>query len=229
MVINHYSKEAEMPHFLFRRKKKFSVNFEELGDESVPEIPFWEIQRNEAVDILITFFSSWQADWARVKQNLGNLNFAPEDAERLDYYEAEQKKTALHHAAEMLAAWERDDEYSFSHAVYNLAKELRPSLYHFEDGEAYTNALNSHQRDMLRNFTGYEAQSLKATVANLQKLAWRKFEFGDKVITISSAERLLEEKLGLTYFEFLDFKEEPEFNGHGFFPALLQESTDFNL
>ncbi len=218
-----------MPHFLFRPKKKFSINFEEIGDESVPEIPFWEVQRNEAVDILITFFSSWQADWERIKLSLGVLNLPEDDAERLDYYEKEQKKTALHYTAEALVAWEKDDSPAFSRAIYNLAKELRPSLYHFEDGEAYANALNENQRQMLKNFTLYEAQSLKATVANLQKLAWHKFEFGDKVITVHAAESLLEEKLGLTYFEFLDFKEEPEFNAHGFYPALLQEATDFNL
>lgn len=218
-----------MPHFLFRPKKKFSINFEELGEESVPEIPFWEVQRNEAADILVTFFSSWQADWSRIKLFLGSLNISSDDAERLDYYEREQKKTALHHIAEALVAWEKDDSNAFSLAIYNLAKELRPSIYHFEDGEAYTRALTENQRHMLKNFTLYEAQSLKATVATLQKLAWHKFEFGDKVISVSAAEALLEEKLGLTYYEFLDFKEEPEFNAHGFFPALLQESTDFNL
>lgn len=218
-----------MPHFLFRKCKPFSVKFDEIEDETPSETPFWEIQRSEALEIIATFYSSWQTLWNSTRLSFGDLNLSEEENRRLIYYENEQKKTILHLLARILVAWEKDDHLAFSDSVLAIAKELRPSLMHFETSESETFALTQDQLERLHNYTLNQASSLKYTVEELQRLAWHKFEFGDKVLTESNAESLIREKLGISYFDFLDFKEEPDFHAHGFYPALLQESTEFGF
>ena len=218
-----------MPHFLFRKPKTFSINFTEIEDEMPSETPFWEIQRTEALEIITTFFSSWQVLWESTRLSFGDLGLSEEGTRHLIYYENEQRKTVLHLLAKILVAWEKDDRLAFSDAVLCLAKELRPSLTHFETMETESFTLTPNHLERLKEYTRNEANSLKSAVEELQRLAWHKFEFGDKVFTESAAESLIREKLGLSYFDFLDFKEEPDFHGHGFFPSLLQESADFGL
>ena len=217
-----------MPHFLFKKPKTFSINFEEIADESASETPFWEVQRSEAVKNLTTFYASWQALWSNVKRAMGDLNLSKSSLDHLEFYETEQKKTVLNLLAQILVAWEKDDSSAFSGAVLALAKELRPSLVYFESGDEAPN-FSELQREYLKYFTKNEAASLKTTIEELQRLSWHKFEFGDKVLSVSAAEQLLREQLGLSYFEFLDFATEPEFNTRGFYPALLQASADFGL
>lgn len=218
-----------MPHFLFRPKKKFSINFSEIENEAQNETPFWEIQRGEALQVLITFYSSWQDLWTTTKHALGPVNLSDEGRRRLEFYESEQQKTLIRLLAEILVAWEKDDQPAFSSAVFRLAQELRPSLNHFETSEAEPFALTTTQAALLKHYTAAEATSLKSAITELQRLSWRKFEFGDKVLSPSLAEALIRERLGLSNFDFLDFTAEPEFRGHGFFPALLQDSADFGL
>ncbi|MBR3320279.1 hypothetical protein IKG20_03180 [Candidatus Saccharibacteria bacterium] len=218
-----------MPHFLIKKPKKFSINFEEIEDETALETPFWEIQRSEALQVLTTFYSSWQALWTGAKRSLGPVIISDSARRRLEYYESEQSKTVIKLLSASLVAWEKVDKAAFSNAVLELARELRPSLLHFETNENESFSLNSFQSEILKTYTQSIATTLKSSVAELQRLAWHKFEFGDKVITESNAESLIREKLGLSYFEFLDFKTEPEFNAHGFFPALLQDAADFGL
>ena len=218
-----------MPHFSFRKRKKFSINFAEIEDNTSSETPFWEIQRAEALEIITTFFSSWQVLWESTRLSFGDLGLSEEAKRHLIYYENEQKKTVLHLLAKILVAWEKDDRLSFSDAVLCLAKELRPSLTRFETIEADSFALTPNHLERLKIYTQNEANSLKSAIEELQRLSWHKFEFGDKVLTESNAESLIREKLGISYFDFLDFKEEPDFHGHGFFPSLLQESADFGL
>ncbi len=218
-----------MPHFLSRNRKKFSVNFSEIEDQTVSETPFWEVQRGEALQVLTTFYSSWQDLWAATKRALGPVTLSEEGRHRLEFYESEQQKTVLKLLASTLVAWEKDDRPAFSAAIFDLAHELRPSLTHFETSETEPFSLTPFQTELLKNYTRSEATSLKSTITELQRLAWRKFEFGDKVLSPSLAEALLRERLGLSNFDFLDFTSEPEFNAHGFLPALLQESADFGL
>ena len=218
-----------MPHFLFRPKKKFSINFSEIENEAQNETPFWEIQRGEALQVLTTFYSSWQDLWTTTKHALGPVNLSDEGRRRLEFYESEQQKTLIRLLAEILVAWEKDDQPAFSSAVFRLAQELRPSLNHFETSEAEPFALTTTQAALLKHYTAAEATSLKSAITELQRLSWRKFEFGDKVLSPSLAEALIRERLGLSNFDFLDFTTEPEFRGHGFFPALLQDSADFGL
>lgn len=218
-----------MPHFLFRKPKTFSINFTEIEDEGTSETPFWEIQRAEALEIITTFYTSWQVLWESTRLAFGNLGLSDEGYRRLIYYENEQKQTVVSLLAEILVAWEKDDRIDFSAAVLQLAKELRPSLTHFETTEADSFQLIPEQLERIKAYTRTEANSLKKAVEELQRLAWRKFEFGDKVLTQSAAESLIKEKLNISNFDYLDFATEPEFNAHGFFPALLQESTDFGF
>ena len=218
-----------MPHFLFKHRKKFSINFSEIENEAQNETPFWEVQRGEALQVLTTFYSSWQDLWTATKRALGPVSLSEDGRRRLEYYESEQQKTALKLLANTLVAWEKDDQPAFSAAVIALARELRPSLTHFETSDTEPFTLTPFQAELLKNYTRSEAISLKSTITELQRLAWRKFEFGDKVLSPSLAEALIRERLGLSNFDFLDFKNEPEFNAHGFLPALLQESADFGL
>ncbi len=218
-----------MPHFLFRKPKTFSINFTEIEDDVSSETPFWEIQRAEALDIITRFYSSWQMLWESTRLSFGNLGLSEEGRRRLIYYENEQKETVINLLAEMLVAWEKDDQIDFSAAVLCLAKELRPSLTNFETTESESFTLTPEQLERLKVYTKNEADSLKTTIEDLQRLSWRKFEFGDKVLTVPIAESLIKEKLNVSSLEYLDFTTEPEFNAHGFFPALLQESTDFGF
>ena len=218
-----------MPHFLFKKPKTFSVNFSEIEDETASETPFWETQRAEALQVLTTFYSSWQALWQGTRNALGNLSLSENGKSRLAFYENEQKHTVIHLLASILVAWEKDDDSAFSEAVLNLARELRPSLTHFETDIDENFSLTPAQLAILKTFTSREAVYLKNAVTELQHLSWHKFEFGDKVLSLSAAQKLIEEKLHLTYFDFLDFDENPEFNAHGFLPELLQDSADFGL
>ncbi len=218
-----------MPHFLFRKPKTFSINFTEIEDDTSSETPFWEIQRAEALEIITRFYSSWQVLWESTRLSFGDLGLSEEGLRRLIYYENEQKKTVINLLAEMLVAWEKDDQIDFSAAVLCLAKELRPSLTHFETTESESFTLTPEQLERLKVYTKNEANSLKTAIEDLQRLSWHKFEFGDKVLTVPIAESLIKEKLNISSLEYLDFATEPEFNAHGFFPALLQESTDFGF
>ena len=135
-----------MPHFLFKKPQKFSINFSEIENEAQNETPFWEIQRAEVIEIITTFYSNWQALWQGTKQALGNLNLSDESLRRLHYYENEQQQTVLNLLADTLVAWEKDDGAGFSAAVFDLARELRPSLMHFETDatDTLTNSKSSN-------------------------------------------------------------------------------------
>lgn len=218
-----------MPHFLIKKPKTFSINFEEIENETVSETPFWEIQREEALNVVTSIYSSWQTLWTATKRALGDLGLSESGVRRLAYYESDQKKTVLDLLAKIQVAWEKDDREAFSESVMNLAHELRPSLTHFETSDTETFSLSPEKAEILKIFSNNEAASLKSAILELQRLSWRKFEFGDKVLTESNAKALIKEKLGLTFLEFLDSNDEPEFNAHGFFPSLLQDSADFGL
>ena len=218
-----------MPHFLFKKPKTFSVKFEEIEADTASETPFWEVQRGEALQVLTTFYSSWQDLWTATKRALGPVQLSEDGRYRLEYYESEQQKTVISLLAKTLVAWEKDDQPPFASAIFDLAHELRPSLTHFETSETETFSLTPYQNELLKNYTRSEATSLKSAITELQRLAWRKFEFGDKVLSLTNAEALIKERLGLSNFDFLDFSTEPEFNAHGFLPALLQDSADFGL
>ena len=218
-----------MPHFFIKKPKTFSVNFAEIETETVSETPFWEIQREEALNVVTSIYSSWQTLWTATKRALGDLGLSEDGLRRLAYYESDQKKNILDLLAKIQVAWEKDDRAAFSDSVMKLAYELRPSLKHFESSDTEVFSLAPEKQEILKIFSQNQAMKLKASIEELQRLSWRKFEFGDKVLTESNAKALIKEKLGLTFLEFLDSKEEPEFNPHGFFPSLLQDSADFGL
>ncbi|MBR3180983.1 hypothetical protein IKF63_02805, partial [Candidatus Saccharibacteria bacterium] len=75
------------------------------------------------------------------------------------------------------------------------------------------------------DFITSESTLLKDSVRELQLLSWKKINFEENIITESAAEELIREKLGLTYFDFVDNEETPSFSD-GYYPALLQDSTD---
>ena len=211
-----------MPHFFTKKPKTFSIDFTEINNESAQETPFWELQRAEALKVITTFYTNWQALWQGTKNALGPLKLSENGKDRLNYYENEQKQTVIHLLAEILIAWEKDDSTDFSNAVVKLARELRPSLIQFENDATEDFAITPSQLALIKNFSARETYYLKLALNNLQKLSWYKFEFGDNVISIK-------ESLGIPSFDYLDFSTEPDFHPHGFFPALLQEADELGL
>ncbi len=218
-----------MPHFLFKKRKTFSVDFSEIENNPAQETPFWETQRAEAVKVITRFYTNWQALWQGTRNALGQLRLSESGHDRLNFYETEQKRTVIHLLAEILIAWEKDDSRAFSNAVVYLARELRPSITHFENDTTEDFSITPAQLAILNDFTTRETNYLKQALNDLQRLSWYKFEFGDKVISINNAEALIKENLGISSFDYLDFSTEPEFNPHGFFPALLQEADELGL
>ena len=209
------------------KKAPIFVSFPENTDESVSETPFWEVQRTEALEILTYIFETWNASWENTKHALGDLNLSESGLRRLNFYENEQKKEIISLLAKILVCFERGDDFSFSNHLISLAKELRPSLPYVEYDPEENFSLTPYQLAQLRNFMQSEAISLKSSVSELQSLA-RKRILSENILTESNAEQLIREKLGLTYFDFVEFKEEPEFSD-GYYPELLQESIDFGF
>ena len=190
----------------------------------VSEKSFIEVQRDEALDVLLPLYENWWKAWTETKANLGDLNLSKEDLRRIDFYETEQRKSVISLLADILVDWEAENTGKFGVDFVELAKEMRPSLPYIEyDSSRFE--LSSVQLLKLRNFMLKEGKAVKDAILELQNLSWKKFDFGDSKIKKDAAERLLEERLGITWFEFLDFKGDVEFTD-GYFPALLQQATD---
>ena len=205
---------------LFKKPKEISP----LETGFVSEKSFIEEQRDEALEALISLYKNWWGTWEKTKSSLGDLNLSKENLRRIDYYETEQKKSVISLLADILVDWEAENMSSFGENFVRLAKEMRPSLPYIEyDSEKFE--LSPVQLLKLRDFISLEANAIKETVRDLQNLQWKKFDFKDVALSKKAAEELLEERLGITWFDFLDFNGEVEFT-NGYFPALLQQATD---
>lgn len=207
---------------LFKSKPK---DFSPFENGFKPEKTFIEEQRDEALEVLIPLYRNWWESWVKVKEGLGDLGLSKEGLRRLDYYETEQRKSVISIMAEVLVDWEKEETTKFGEDVVRLAKEMRPSLPYVEYGEGDEFQLSQVQILKLRDFMSEQAKTVKEAILELQGLAWKKFDFGEATITQKAAEELIEERLGITWFEFLDFQGEVEFVD-GYFPALLQQATD---
>ena len=190
----------------------------------VPEKSFIEEQRDEALDILISLYQNWAENWDLTKKSLGDLNLSKENLRRVDFYETEQRKSVISYLAEILSNWEKEETSAFGEAFVNLAKEMRPSLPYVEyDDDNFH--LSDVQLSKLREFMSKQGNAVKEAILELQGLSWKKFDFKDVALSKKAAEELLEERLGITWFDFLDFNGDVEFTD-GYFPALLQQATD---
>ena len=205
--------------------KKTAKEFSPIETGFVSEKSFIEEQRDEALDVLIPLYKEWWDNWLNVKNALGELKLSKEGFRRLDFYETEQRKSVISIMASILVDWERDEMTKFGEDVVKLAKEMRPSLPYVEYSEGEEFELSLEQIGKLRSFMSFQAKKVKDAVIELQNLSWKKFEFKDAALTQKAAEELLEERLGITWFEFLDFNGEVEYTD-GYFPALLQQATD---
>lgn len=205
--------------------KKTAKEFSPIETGFVSEKSFIEEQRDEALDVLIPLYKEWWDNWLKVKNALGELKLSKEGFRRLDFYETEQRKSVISIMASILVDWEKDEMAKFGEDVVKLAKEMRPSLPYVEYSEGEEFELSLEQIGKLRSFMSFQAKKVKDAVIELQNLSWKKFEFKDAALTQKAAEELLEERLGITWFEFLDFNGEVEFTD-GYFPALLQQATD---
>ena len=205
--------------------KKTAKEFSPIETGFVSEKSFIEEQRDEALDVLIPLYKEWWDNWLKVKNALGKLKLSKEGFRRLDFYETEQRKSVISIMASILVDWEKDEMAKFGEDVVKLAKEMRPSLPYVEYSEGEEFELSLEQIGKLRSFMSFQAKKVKDAVIELQNLSWKKFEFKDAALTQKAAEELLEERLGITWFEFLDFNGEVEFTD-GYFPALLQQATD---
>ena len=206
---------------MFKRKPK-EINPLKTG--FVSEKSFVEEQRDEALEILIPLYKNWWENWVKTKESLGELDLSKENLRRIDYYETEQRKSVISLLADILVDWEAENMTKFGENFVKLAKEMRPSLPYIEY-DSGNFELSPTQLLKLRDFMSEEGRAVKEAISGLQSLSWKKFDFKDSAIKKEAAERLLEERLGITWFEFLDFKGDVEFTD-GYFPALLQQATD---
>lgn len=210
-------------------KSKHFIAFPEQNQPvSIDERPFWEVQRSEALEILTNLYSHWSTAWGSTKSSFGDLDLSKSTLARINFYESEQQKAILSLLAKTLVAWERSDETAFSESVVSLAKEFRPSYAYLEADPEETFSLTDFQLSRLRSFITNESVVLKDSVRELQLMAWRKIDFGDNILSEAAAETLIRERLGLTYFDFVDSTTTPEFSS-GYYPALLQDLTDQGL
>ncbi|MBQ6147409.1 hypothetical protein IJI70_00995 [Candidatus Saccharibacteria bacterium] len=213
-----------MPQFFIKKLFKKPKDFNPAETSFVSEKSFIEEQRDEALEVLLPLYRNWWETWEKTKNSLGDLNLTKEDLRRITYYETEQRKSVISLLADILVDWEKENLTNFGEDVVKLAKEMRPSLPYVEyDSNNFE--LSPTQLLKLRDFVSLEANAVKEAVRDLQSLQWKKFDFGEAVISKTAAEELLEERLGITWFEFLDFKGDVEFTD-GYFPALLQQATD---
>lgn len=183
--------------------------------------------RESALSLLASFFEAWQSSWKATKNTFPDLALSESSLRRLNFYESEQKKSIISSLASILSAWENTDSLAFSREILSLARELRPSLAYFESDEGDNFTLSESQLSRLHLYMESVATSLKSTVSALQALT-PALDPDESPLTPHSAETLLREKLGLSFFDFIDFDSEPRFR-NGYFPELLQDSSDFGF
>lgn len=207
-----------------------SDSFESVDvfDDTAEDCPYWEIQRNEALEVITSLYLLWDKSWSDTKTALGVLQLSESGLRRLNFYESEQKKSIISALAKLLVAWETNDQSAFSTAVLILAREFRPSLPYveYEPNENFT--LNSSQLSLLRYYLRAIADIFKTSISDLQTLSQNKIDFNTNALSESAAESLIRDQLGLSFFDFIDFGDDPKFNS-GYYPELLQLSAEFNL
>lgn len=183
---------------------------------------FYQDTREKAIDILSFIYEAWLSVWQETRSSLGELNLSEAASRRLNFCDNEQRRAVVSHLAKLLVAWESSDHASFSTSVNDLAHELRPTLAS-PDAEEST-ALTPAQLATLRRHLSRISHILKDSISELAQLTPVP-DPSKKSLTVETAESLLRERLGLSFFDFLEFSEEPEFHS-GYFPALLQDSVD---
>ena len=195
--------------------------------------PFFnQDNRERALDILSFIYETWASSWQETLVKLGTLNLPQAALQRLNFHDNEQRRAIVSHLAKLLVAWEAANEPDFSSAVAALARELRPSLAAAELEEG--SILTQTQLAELRAYLSRLSTNLKSSIAELKSLPAPSFNPGvitsvkTLPLTNAAAETLLRERLGLSFFDFLEFNSEPTF-GNGYFPALLQDSIDQGL
>ena len=198
---------------------------------------FYQDPRERALDILQFIYEAWASSWQETLAKLGKLNLPEAVLHRLNFYDNEQRHSIVSCLARLLVTWESADKAGFSSAVSALAHELRPSFASLGAEEGII--LEPTQLSLLRRYLSRISGILKSSIAELAALpapadhvqntssAQNSANLSQptKPLDFTAAESLLRERLGLSFFDFLEFSEEPTF-GNGYFPALLQDSID---
>lgn len=218
-----------MALFLFKHPLRFRKEAKKpLFVQIEEEQSFEETQRLEALSVLVNLFRSWDSNWQETKRRLGPLNLSESGLRSLTLFESDQKKAVLALLSNILAAWETGNRAVFGDNIVTLARELRPSLPYVEFDIDEHFSLSPTQMSLLRDFIETTGSSLKDTILELSVLSDKKLPFIEQPLTPTRAEALLREHLGFQYFDFIDFGEETDFRP-GYYPALLEASTEFNL
>ena len=163
-----------------------------------------DFEREEALNLLCSLFTSWNSSWNNTAASLSSLNFSESTKRRIHFYETEQKQAILTLLASIFVAWDREDPATFSNSVVNLARELRPSLPYIELEPDESFILSPLDMSRLRSFVERSASLLKNTVSDLKTLSSRRFRFETTPLTNTNAEALLREKLNLPRLDLLD-------------------------
>ena len=205
-----------------------------------------ETERSDLLALLSTFFSSWQNLWQGTKTQLIHLNLSESGTRRVNFYESEQRKSILTLLAELFVLEDTRTPSNtpdgttfatnFAPLVLSLAKELRPSLAYAEYDPSENFTLDKSSLFFLRLYLKNASALLKTLVSDLEKFRTKRLDLTPAAsgapdfqpISVDSARRLLENSLGLSNFDFIDFDSNPTFK-NGYFPALLQASADFDL
>ena len=186
-------------------KQRFTSPYPTLAlttNSTEPSSSIEEFQREEALNILASLFTSWATSWNHTSSGLYNLRLSESTKRRVRFYETEQKQAILSLLSSILVAWEGEDRDAFANSIILLAKELRPSLPYVELEPEETLALSPLDMYRLRSFVETMATLLKNTVADLENRSERRFHFNLPPLSLSQAQSLLEEKLNLHQLDF---------------------------
>ncbi len=186
----------------FKLKSKASTSVIQTPDFDADSIE--DFQREEAIELLATLYTTWANSWNYTSASLTSLNLSPEAKQRLQYCENEQKAAILSLLASLLVAWDNEDKVAFTDSILDLAKELRPTIPYSELENEKNIVLSPLDFSRLRHFIDHTANLLKSTVSDLKTLSSNRFRFQSAPLSLANAEALLREKLNLNY---LDFKE----------------------
>ena len=181
-----------MPHFLFKKIKHFSKK--KQSSEQFDLMSVEEDERREAAKILAQFYNSWLDEWVETKKIVAAV-----ENDELKFFENDQKREVLRTLARVLTDIEADNGVEFEKDLRKLAENLRPTVL-------YSNFYSSKKPE-LSFYISNLATLLKKYVNELVNLEENRLKLDDEPMKLETAEKMLNEELGILTF---DFYEKPE-------------------